>query len=217
MNSAAKAATTTVTRWWWIRHAPVTVYDGKVYGQTDVPGNTSDSAAFAALAGSLPAGAQWVVSNLRRTHDTAAAVAGAGLKIGEWVADSALAEQHFGDWQGQNRREVFRQNSEWHGFWLAPADTAPPGGESFVDLWRRVAPAIDRLSGDYAGRDIVAVAHGGTIRAALGLALGLQPAGALGFSVDNLSVTRIDRISDDGGNVAWQVGAVNLPPGMAAR
>ena len=207
---------TAATRWWWIRHAPVTIYDGRVYGQTDVPANTTDTDAFAALASALPEGAQWVTSNLRRTHDTASAIADAGLGIGDPVAEAALAEQHFGDWQGQDRREVFRKNAEWHGFWLAPADTAPPGGESFVDLSRRVAPAIERLSGDYSGRDIVAVAHGGTIRAALGLALGLRPANALAFAVDNLSLTRIDHIRGDDGIVAWQVSAVNLPPGFAA-
>ena len=29
---------TTTTRWWWVRHAPVTVNNGCVYGQTDLPG-----------------------------------------------------------------------------------------------------------------------------------------------------------------------------------
>ena len=206
-----------ITRWWWIRHAPVTTYDGRVYGQTDVAGDTSDAAAFAALAAGLPAGARWVTSQLRRTHDTAEAVARAGLRFEPPLVEPALAEQHFGDWQGRDRRQVIAENSRWPGFWLAPADVAAPGGESFLDLVRRVVPAIERLSAELAGGDIVAVAHGGTIKAALGLALGLAPADALAFATDNLSLTRIDHLLDSDGRVAWQVDAVNVPPGQISK
>lgn len=204
------------TRWWWIRHAPVTTYDGRIYGQTDVPGDTSDAAPFAALAAALPAGAQWVISNLRRTRDTADALGRAGLRFADPAVEPDLAEQHFGSWQGQDRRQVYAENMVWPGFWLAPADVAPPGGESFVDLVARVSPVVERLSREHVGRDVVAVAHGGTIRAALGLALGLDPAAALAFAVDNLSITRIDHfLGGKDGQSAWRVGAVNLPPRLA--
>jgi len=200
------------TRWWWIRHAPVTTYDGRVYGQTDVPADTSDAAAFAGLAATLPSAAQWVTSNLRRTRETAAAIAAAGLDMGEPTIVPDFAEQHFGEWQGKDRREVFGQNAEWHRLWLAPADHTPRGGESFVDVTKRVALAIDRLSQDFSGGDIVAVGHGGSIKAALGHALGLSPREALAFTIDNLSLTRIDHLRGPAGATAWQVGVVNAPP-----
>jgi broad specificity phosphatase PhoE len=80
--------------------------------------------------------------------------------------------------------------------------------------------AVRRLSAEHAGRDIVAVAHGGTIRAALALALGLEPERALALSVDNCSLTRLERIAGpvssrpprEDGDEAWRVVRVNQPP-----
>jgi broad specificity phosphatase PhoE len=200
------------TRWWWIRHAPVTAHDGRVYGQSDVPCDTSDAAAFRALAAMLPAGAVLVTSHLRRTQQTAAAIAAAGLALPEPVVEPDLAEQHLGAWQGRPRDEVYDSLPVRHPFWLAPADTAPPGGESFADLARRAHRAIGHLSQSNAGRDIIAVTHGGTIRAAIGLALGLSPEAALRFTVDNLSLTRLDRIGGPDGPL-WRVVSVNRPAG----
>jgi alpha-ribazole phosphatase len=48
------------------------------------------------------------------------------------------------------------------------------------------------------------VVHSGTIRAALAIALGLEPEQALRFTVEPLSLTRIDRVA--GG---WRVVGVN--------
>ena len=84
--------------------------------------------------------------------------------------------------------------------------------KAFVAVIERVARAIQRLVAAYAGRDIIAVAHGGTIRAALALALGLDPEAALAFSIDNCSLTRIDRIDGPGMGHGWRVATVNRPP-----
>jgi alpha-ribazole phosphatase len=127
------------------------------------------------------------------------------------IAD--LAEQHFGAWQGLTYDELRQtRNGDFHRFWHAPAYQAPPGGESFVAVIERVARAIHRLVAAYAGRDIIAVAHGGTIRAALALALGLDPEAALAFSIDNCSLTRIDRIDGPGMGHGWRVATVNRLP-----
>ena len=203
----------TVTRCWWVRHAPVTADGGRVYGQSDIDCDTSDDAAFRGLAAILPRDAVWVASQLRRTHQTAAAIRAAGLSAPEPLIEPDLAEQHLGDWQGRDRAEVFAENSDWRGFWIAPAHNAPPGGESFADLMGRVVPAVDRLVAAHGGRDLVLVAHGGTIRAAIAQALGLPPEGAMAFVVDNLSVTQIDHIAHPaGGDHAWRVGTINRPP-----
>jgi len=201
-----------VTRWWWIRHAPVTTDGGRIYGQTDVECDTSNRPAFEALARMLPRDAVWVASHLRRTHSTARAIRAAGLDAPEPIVERGLAEQHFGEWQGQVRAEVYARNPDWRGFWLAPAHTAPPGGESFVELIARAGGAIGRLTREHGGRDIVAVAHGGTIRAALAIALKLDPEMALAFAADNLAVTRLDHILRENGAEAWRVAAVNLAP-----
>jgi len=208
---------TTVTRCWWIRHAPVVDNGGRIYGRSDIDADTSDRSSFTALARRLPNPAVWVTSDLRRTQQTAAAIAAAGPTIEPPRIERDIAEQDFGEWQGRKRDEIFAREAEWHQFWLAPAQARPPGGESFVDLIGRVVPAIDRLVAEHAGRDLVLVAHGGSIRAALAGALGLDPETALAFAVDNLSLTRIDHIATtDEPRSAWRVVAVNHParPGI---
>jgi broad specificity phosphatase PhoE len=203
----------TTTRWWWVRHAPVTVNKGCCYGQTDHPCDVGDAVRFSALAKRLPKDAVWIATPLRRTHMTAEAIVAAGLPGADPIIEPDLIEQHFGDWQGVRYDELAaRQGDAWHRFWLAPAHETPPGGESFVALTERVHAAIDRLSDQHAGRDIVAVTHGGTIRAALSRALSLAPEASLSFTIDNLSLTRIDRISGPGASHLWRVASVNQPP-----
>ncbi|MBM3542777.1 MAG: histidine phosphatase family protein [Alphaproteobacteria bacterium] len=206
----------TVTRWWWVRHAPVADDGGRIYGQLDLVADVSDRAAFQSLAQRLPKDAVWLTSHLSRTRDTAQAIVREGLTAPAFKADAELAEQSFGDWQGQPRREIYARFSAWPGFWLAPADHAPPGGESFAQMVARVRAAVRGHTSAHAGRDIVAVTHGGTIRAALAVALDLAPAAALGFSVDNLSLTRLDHIATPNGEGAgaWRVVGVNQPPGQ---
>ena len=85
-------------------------------------------------------------------------------------------------------------------FWKSAASNRPPGGESFVDQIVRAGAGLALLP---AGEAILVV-HSGTIRAALAIALDLEPDGALRFVIDPLSLTRIDRL-DNG----WRVVAVN--------
>jgi len=205
-------ASARVTRWWWVRHAPVTVDNGCIYGHIDLPCDVSDADCFAVLARRLPKDAVWVTSHLQRTKQTAAAIAAAGLTFAAAAEERDFAEQHFGEWQGRNRAEVFRLHGADHGMWLAPADFRPPGGETFVEMMARVARGIGRWNELHPGRDIVAVAHGGTIRAALGHALGLPPARSLAFETGNCALTRLDYIEAHGKVPAWRIVAVNLPP-----
>jgi alpha-ribazole phosphatase len=203
------------TRWWWIRHAPVPD-GGRIYGAGDVSCDCSDTAVFADLAAIVPAGAVWVTSHLVRTIETARAIHAADpekLARVELRAVPELAEQHLGDWQGRDRKAFYAERKVGtHALWFAPADERPPGGESFVDLMGRVAPAVESLTREHAGRDIVAVAHGGTIRAALGYALRIPPQSALAFATDNCSLTRLDHLPGAGGTGLWRVVMVNRRP-----
>ncbi|HYD32003.1 MAG TPA: histidine phosphatase family protein [Azospirillaceae bacterium] len=205
---------TLVTRWWLIRHAPVINPGGKIYGQRDVEADTTtDPLPYQGLAAGLPADAVWLCTHLRRTRQTAQAVfrARGGIPP-ELIIEEDLVEQSFGDWQGMDHDEVrATQPKEATLFWLAPATVRPPGGESFAEVVARVSDAMLRRSAEHAGHDIVAVIHGGSIRAALALALGLDPEMALGFKVDNCSLTRLDHIALEGRPAAWRIAGVNLP------
>ncbi|HEX6978458.1 MAG TPA: histidine phosphatase family protein [Alphaproteobacteria bacterium] len=220
--------TAVTTRWWWIRHAPVINPSGRIYGQRDVPADTSDASAFAALAARMPLDAVWLATPLQRTQATAAAIQAGmnGCNPPPPEIEPAFIEQNFGDWQGLTYDEIGAYGHvrpgtkgigvEGHKFWLAPAHTRPPGGESFVDVMARVAARVRELTARHAGRDIVVVAHGGPIRAALAHALDLHPEAALAFTIDTLSLTRLDHVTGPGAGHAWRVNAINLPPSAGA-
>jgi broad specificity phosphatase PhoE len=203
-----------ITRWWWVRHAPVRNDGGNIYGQTDLACDTSDTEVFEAVAKVLPREAVWVASNLQRTHQTAAAIWAAGFpKPAEMPHEAALAEQHLGQWQGMNRA-AFIASRPPGSHWFADINEPAPGGESFMDLYSRTKAVIDRLTRAHAGKDVIAVAHGGTIKAAVGLALGGLVEKGLSFDIDNVSVTRLDHIAAPG-HSSWRLPFVNQQPWIA--
>lgn len=213
MSNSSKAGVVT-TRWWWVRHAPVRCDGGNIYGQTDIACDTGDRYVFEAVAKVLPRRAVWVASSLMRTHQTAEAIWDAGFPRPATMAkEAAFAEQHLGRWQGMNRA-AFLASRPVGSHWFADIAEPAPGGESFMDLYDRVCRAIDRINVEHAGEDVIAVGHGGTIKAAIGLALGGQPEKGLGFDIDNCSVTRLDHIKNETISV-WRLPMVNQQPWIA--
>jgi len=196
------------TRWWWLRHAPVPCPEGRIVGCLDAACDVSDVEDFASLARILPANAVLVESGLMRCRQTVGALETAGLMLPPPEVEPDFAEQDFGLWQGRTWLELEAEKDPvLPDFWRDPACTAPPGGESFAEMAHRVAAAIDRLTRLHGSRDIVAVAHAGTVRSALAHALGLEPAQALQFAVQPLSLTRLDATAD-----GWRVDCVNYMP-----
>ena len=202
------------TRWWWVRHAPVREDGGNIYGQKDIACDTSDGEVFEAVAKILPRSAVWYSSNLMRTHQTADAIWAAGFpRPATMIRETAFAEQNLGEWQGMNRA-AFLASRPLGSNWFADIAVPAPGGESFMDLYNRVCGAIDRITTEHAGQDVIAVAHGGTIKAAVGLALAGQPDKGLAFDIDNCSVTRLDHFSSVGQS-NWRLPMVNQQPWIA--
>src|SRR5260370_41938732 len=120
------------TSFWWVRHAPV-AHGGRIYGQTDLSCDCSETALFTGLAEKLPRSAIWVTSNLRRPRETAAAIVRAGLPGPqpipgpEAIVMPELAEQDFGEWQGLTYEELEESRAgEFHRFPHAPAHETPP-------------------------------------------------------------------------------------------
>lgn len=201
-----------ITRWWWLRHAPVIEPHRRLYGDDDIPADTSDGDSFAALATRLPRNAIWVTSHLGRAIDTAKAVAAAGYAMPAPLVERGIAEQSYGAWQGRAHAEVAHEIARHgrHKYWFAPAAAKAPEGESFHDVMARVGATVARLTAAHAGRDIVAVSHGGAIRAALACAFGIDPDRALAISVENLSTTRLDHVAGEGLGGDWRLVFVNL-------
>jgi broad specificity phosphatase PhoE len=213
MSNSGKPAVVT-TRWWWVRHAPVRSDGGNIYGQKDIACDTSDREVFEAVAKILPRGAVWYASSLMRTHQTAEAIWATGFpRPATMTREVAFAEQHLGQWQGMNRA-AFLASRPVGSHWFAEIDQPAPGGESFMDLYNRACRVIDQINVEQAGKDVIAVAHGGTIKAALGLALGGQPERGLAFDIDNCSVTRLDHFAS-ASHSSWRLPMVNQQPWIA--
>jgi alpha-ribazole phosphatase len=182
------------TRLWLIRHAPVLGSPGMLH-DLRAPADVSDVAAVSRLEAQLPADHAAITSSARRAQETAQAL---GL---EPHVEPAFNEQDFGQWTGRTHDELRRDfSATYDDFWRGPASRRPPGGESFGEQIARVRTAIDRLPQG----DVVIVAHAGTIRAALAIALGIAAEAALGFVIDPWSLTRLDRLDR-----AWRIVAVN--------
>lgn len=188
-------------RWWWVRHAPPAQKDvrGGFCGWSDPTADLSDDRGLATLRSALPEEATILSSDLIRATQTADAIARRNSTRLE--PDQRLREQNFGEWEGKGY-----DAPEMTEFWRNPALTAAPGGESFADVCDRVARAVHEIQ-ERGEVELVCVAHAGTIRAALALALGLPPSPALAFEIAPLSLTRIDWISDAR---AWRIGCVNM-------
>jgi alpha-ribazole phosphatase len=181
-------------RLWLIRHAPVEGPRGVIHGP-DAPADTSDVGRIAALRAELPPAAAVFCSPARRTFGTALAL---GLTP---IEEARFREQAFGTWTGRRHDDLAAEfGAAYRDFWRTPARNRPPGGESFVDQVDRVAAGLAALP---AG-DVVLVVHSGTIRAALSIALDIEPESALRFVIDPLSLTRIDRLPE-----GWRIVAVN--------
>lgn len=201
------------TRLFLVRHALVEPSARlTMYGTMDVGlcelALRQEAASYRWLAARLPRPARWCVTPLSRTRATAAAIFAAGYPEAELETHPELIEQDLGEWQGLPH-EAFaeRLRHPAHPFWSIGVDERPPGGESFTDVIGRVGPALDRLVADNTGGDVVVVAHGGSIRAALAHAMGVHGLAVLAFSIKNLSLTRIEKVGPD-----WRVAAVNEEP-----
>ena len=198
---------TTTTRWWWIRHAPVINPDGLIYGQSDLEADLSNGNQFGQLSRILPEDAVWVTTTLRRARETARKLAARVSPEPKFTEDDSLREQAFGDWEGARWDDIPAKESET--YWQDPARNRMPNGESFTDVVARVTATVERLNIDHRGWNIIAVAHAGSIRAAISHAIGGEPKAALSFQLAPLSLTRIDAIHRDG-EFWWRVSGVNL-------
>ncbi|MDE1917426.1 MAG: histidine phosphatase family protein [Sphingomonadales bacterium] len=176
-----------------IRHAPA-LTGGCMAGRRDVPADLGDRAALPAVRRMIGPVGRIIASPARRCIETAQAL----FDLAEVEADPRLWEQDFGAWEGLPYADLPDLGP------LSGAQLAvhrPPDGESFADLCARTLPALEALI-EPCG-PVAIVAHAGTVRAGLAMALG-DVAAALRFSVEPLSLTRLCRAGE-----GWAVLGVN--------
>ncbi|MGW0902158.1 bifunctional RNase H/acid phosphatase [Streptomyces sp. NPDC002853] len=140
-----------------------------------------------------------VSSPLKRCQETAQAVAARlGLDV---RVDEGLRETDFGAWEGLTFGEVRSRGPEELDAWLASPDAAPPGGESFSAVARRVSAARDRLAAEYAGRTVLLVTHVTPIKTLVRLALGAPPESLFRMELSAASVSAVAYYTDGNASV----------------
>jgi len=109
------------------------------------------------------------MSVLKRAIDTATlALESAGVSVAETRRDAALNERMYGDLQGLNKAEAARKWGDAQiKLWRRSYDVRPPGGESLADTAARVLPYWEAhiLPDLRAGKNVLVVAHGNSLRA----------------------------------------------------
>jgi 2,3-bisphosphoglycerate-dependent phosphoglycerate mutase len=107
-----------------------------------------------------------VLTRAIRTADIALAEAGiSNLPVHR---DQALNERHYGDLQGLNKAETAEKfGSDKVHEWRRSYDIPPPNGESLTDTQARVAPYYEQEIVPLlkAGKNVLVVAHGNSLRA----------------------------------------------------
>jgi alpha-ribazole phosphatase len=131
-------------------------------------------------------------SDLMRAQDTARELAQRhDLDV---RTDKRLREVNYGAWEGLGLDEIL---AAWPDVWDArnrdPENIAPPQGESYADLWRRVEPAWNEIVRSH-GEDerIAIVAHNGTLRILLCHLLGMPFAHFKRIQTSNCGISHLE-------------------------
>jgi probable phosphoglycerate mutase len=147
--------------------------DNRFQGRADPPLNARGRAQAAQLAEELADDVVHAVysSPRRRALETAQIVA-ARLDLAVTPV-AGLSEIDVGEWQGLTRDEVAERYPEAFTRWLELG----PGwerGETYEQLGERVLAAIHAIADRHAGERVVAVTHGGPLRALYAASVGVS-------------------------------------------
>ncbi len=108
-------------------------------------------------------------SELKRAQETARLALESG-QLGDLPtsSDKALNERHYGELQGLNKDETRKKYGDEQVLqWRRSYHTRPPGGENLADTVERVLPYYEKNIEPLlkAGKDVLVVAHGNSLRA----------------------------------------------------
>jgi broad specificity phosphatase PhoE len=137
---------------------------GLLLGRMDPPLDEVGEGQAHALRSAVAGASRVVCSPLLRTRQTAEAL---GLPV---TVDERWIEVDYGVLDGTPVKDV---PADLWALWTADLAFAPEGGESLVDLGRRVRAACEDLADECAERDIVVVTHVSPLKAAAAWALGV--------------------------------------------
>lgn len=109
----------------------------------------------------------------------------------------ALREVNFGLWEGKSYQELTQEyTKDLKNLFDRPADIMIPQGETFQQVKERASAAIRELIAKHPGETIIAVSHGGTIRAILCAVMGLDLNKLWCIKQDNTAVNVLEFYKD---------------------
>ena len=166
-------------------------HDSRFQGRADPPLNNLGRRQAAELAATLAGEEVAAVysSPLHRALETAEVVAAAHRLTS--VSVDGLREVDVGSWQGLTRSEVELRFPEQYRRWL-DFGQGWEDGETYEQMGTRVVGALEQLALQHEDERIIAVTHGGPIRAALARAAGIDYSEArrAGPAIGNCFVAR---------------------------
>lgn len=180
-----------------VRHPTPAIQPGICYGHAELDLHDNAEAEIAAVRAKLVdlQPDAFYTSPLLRCRRLANA-----LPWGEAQQDDRLKELHFGDWELQRWDAIPREIFD---YWATRfVEHAPPGGESFQDLYRRASAFYTDCAERHSGQTVLVVTHAGVIRALLAHALKLPLENVPGFHLDFGGVTKLT-VSGPHLNVAY--------------
>ena len=131
-----------------------------------------------------------VCSPLQRTRQTAAIIT-ERLGMGEPIIVEGIAEADFGEWDSLNFAEVKARWPDELAAWMASTEVAPPGGESFAQVRRRVDAARADLIERFPRQRVLAVSHVTPIKVLVQLVLEAPASSAYRFELAPCSLTTL--------------------------
>lgn len=163
------------------------------------PLGTAQAAGAAARLARVPDIAAVLTSPLRRARQTGEVVAAStGAPL---VVRQGLIETDFGKWEGLTFPEARARDPQLHAEWLGSEEVAPPGGESFAAVGRRVTAELTDVLREYPGATLVLVTHVTPIKMLLRDALQGGPGVLYRLHLDLAALSIVDFYPDGGASV----------------
>lgn len=209
------------TRLWVLRHGQTEMSVKKQFSGLSDPELTSHGheqarRAAAYVAGQLAGGAGGSAgpvaiysSPLKRTRQTAEAVAEALATSPRVHVTEALIEMNFGDWEGRTFAEVMDEFPLEHDACFWDSSAAPSGGESPDDVLARVRPFLRDVARNHPGEDVVLVSHVTPIKSILRHALCASGALYRTLHLDLAGLSVIEIFPDGSNGSGGEVGVNN--------
>jgi broad specificity phosphatase PhoE len=173
--------------------------EGRYQGTTDTALTGNGRAQAEALARRLAGERLTAIfaSELQRALNTAAPIAKThGQKV---CPEPRLREIGFGIWEGLTWAQIAQQDTDTWARWVAnPMSAMPAGGESLSSIANRLRHLLADLAARPDDETILLVAHGGSLRVLICLALGLPPGLAWSLRMDNGALSELYLSPDTG-------------------